>query len=404
MGNSDEQLNLHLKRMSLILGWMLIAVGGLWMCARLWVVFGWLLGTLSPFLIALVFAYIFNPIVNAVQRRLRLGRIGGIVVVALLLLLVLGVFLGVIVPLLYDQGVDLVKNIRESLPSLVKRVSSALGFHNPADMQARFEELLSESSARLKAAIGQKPGAMGQITSGGATAVGSVAKGIGAVFSGVFGVVATMALVLVIGFYCLAEFDAIPRLVRMLLPSKHEERTMQILRRLDEAVGGFLRGQLIAACIVAALSTVGLASIGLWKYALLIGVAAGVGNLIPYLGPVLGATPALLWAILSPAHATWGERLLYVGLVIGIFAIVQAVDGLFSQPRIVGKSSHLHPLAVMAALVIGSQFGITGMILAVPTASAVRVLMLELWWDRHVARKRVLREAGKEQTDACTPS
>jgi predicted PurR-regulated permease PerM len=171
---------------------------------------------------------------------------------------------------------------------------------------------------------------------------------------------------------------------------------MDILGKVDEAVGGFLRGQLIAAAIVGVLTAVGLAAIGMWRYALLVGVVAGVGHLIPYLGPVLGATPALLWSFLAPSHTTWGERFLYAGLVIALFVVIELVDGFFSQPRIVGKKSHLHPLVVIAALVIGAQFGITGIVLAVPSAAIARVLIKELWWNEHVARKKAAWRGGRD--------
>ena len=385
MMNPEERINYLLKRMALVLGWMLIAAGALWALGRLWVVISWLLGALSPFLIALVLAYIFNPIVTIVQGRLRLGRLAGIIVVALLLILIIGVFMGVLAPLVYEQGMALVKEVRENAPPLINKATSFLGIDK--SIPDKLGQWFSEISQNLKTSVGSKKEVAGNIA-GGAMAGWTLAKGIGSVFTGVFGALATSLLVIVIAFYYLSEFDAIPHLLRLILPTRYENRTMDVLGKMDEAVGGFLRGQLIASSIIALLSAIGLAAIGLWQYAILIGMVAGIGSFIPYLGPVLGATPAVLWAFLSSAHQTWGQRFLYAGLVVGIFALVQTVDGLFSQPRIVGKSSHLHPLVVIGALVLGAQLGITGMILAVPVASAVRVLILEFWWNEHVAGKR----------------
>ena len=84
-----------------------------------------------------------------------------------------------------------------------------------------------------------------------------------------------------------------------------------------------------------------------------------------------------------------------VAFVVALFAAIQTLDGFVFQPRIVGRASHLHPLAVIAAIVVGAQFGLVGLILALPLACVARVLLLELWWGPHVARKEALAKGVK---------
>jgi predicted PurR-regulated permease PerM len=247
----------------------------------------------------------------------------------------------------------------------------------------------------LSKALSVAPGIMG----GGAQTLQGAAAQVGAFFSKITGFVAMLMFAMVASFYYLLDFDKIPGIVRLVIPVRKEHRVMDVLTKVDRAVGGFLRGQIIDCALVGLLTTLGLFLVGLKEYAILIGVVAGAANFIPYLGPAIGATPALLWALLSPDHATWGARGTSVLMVVVVFAIIQAVDGLFLQPRIVGKNSNLHPLLVMLALATGAQFGLAGMVLAVPLACIARVLFLELWWKNHLEKRKIALEelgAGKE--------
>jgi predicted PurR-regulated permease PerM len=234
------------------------------------------------------------------------------------------------------------------------------------------------------------PGLRGAAAEG-VSVTGAVAKGVAAGFGYFFSFVSFIILVIIINFYFLLDFHKIRGLVATVIPTKDEERVFRILNRIDEAVGRFLRGQLIICCLVGLLTTIGLLLLGLKKYAILIGVVAGIGNIIPYLGPLLGAIPSLIWVLASSAFPTFSDKLVGSAEVIGLFAVIQAIDGMIFQPRIVGKNSELHPLAVMLALMVGAYFGLGGMIVAIPVACIVRILIKEFWWDN-------LRRAKQEQS------
>jgi predicted PurR-regulated permease PerM len=161
-------------------------------------------------------------------------------------------------------------------------------------------------------------------------------------------------------------------------------------------LGGFLRGQLIVCVIIGILYSIALMALGMKQYALLIGFAAGFGNLIPYVGPVIGAIPTILWIVFGNAYDTSTSKILGIGIVLGVSVAIQTLDGFFLQPRIVGKSAGLHPLVVLAALVIGAQVGLGGLILAVPVAIVIRVLVRELWWTPLLARRAQESEQEKD--------
>jgi predicted PurR-regulated permease PerM len=321
-------------------------------------------------------------------------------------LLVLG-FFGLLLPILYTQGRTLYTAISDAMPRVIDSITSAadslesrLSDGSTEDFKVWAKQWWERLNLDMNKIGQQISAAATGISKGGGDAIGGVFDAIGSFFSSIFGAVFTAIFALVIAFYYLLEFDAIPRLIRTILPTDIEDRTMEVLHKVDVAMGGFLRGQLIVCSLIGLLTTIGLSLIGMYKYALIVGVIAGSANFIPYLGPTMGATPAILWAIFSQSHETWGERGLYIGLILGLFALIQMIDGYIFQPKIVGKSANLHPLVVMGALLLGAQFGVGGMIIAVPSACIARVLFKELWWDEHLERKkREKAEAADLDTD-----
>lgn len=201
-------------------------------------------------------------------------------------------------------------------------------------------------------------------------------------FGRIGGFFMTASLTLISTFYFLMEMSKIPGVIRRMLPEGGRERAWDILLKMNDGVGGFIRGQLLSSIGVGMLVTAVLLVIGPRKYALLIGFVAGATNFIPYLGPIMGGLPVILWALFTGTLDTWGERGAQLGLTALGFWFVQAVDGFVFQPFIVGKHAALHPLAVMLALVVGAQFGLGGMLVAVPAACCAKVLFVELYWNR----------------------
>ena len=129
----------------------------------------------------------------------------------------------------------------------------------------------------------------------------------------------------------------------------------------------------------------------------MIGLLAGAVNFIPYLGPVVGAAPAILWGLCTQGLDA-GERAVQIGLIMLVFALAQALDGFLISPKIIGDKAKMHPLLVMLALLAGGQAGIAGMVIAVPVMIIVKALFVELVWLPMRERRR--QEQGQEQEDA----
>jgi predicted PurR-regulated permease PerM len=147
------------------------------------------------------------------------------------------------------------------------------------------------------------------------------------------------------------------------------EPFVEFMRQVDEIVSNFLRGQITVALILATLYSIGLWLIVDVPLGLLIGVCAGLCSIVPYMGLVVGAVPALALAALQ--HQDWQHPL----GVIAVFAVAQAAEGNFITPRIVGDKLGLHPVTVIFALLIWAQIaGFLGMVIAVPATAVLQVL------------------------------
>lgn len=381
----DKDIDLKLKRLFYIIAWLVLAIMSVFVLIQMQVVLMKILNVLSPFILAGILAYIFNPIVNFLQEKLHLGRVMGIIVFAIILIIVFVLFFGIIIPIIYNQAVDLFSTLKDQIPQIIEKMSTKFGDEFSQSTNINFiKSKIDKLGINLKGIFESIAPHLKTAAEGSLSAAGTVTKGL---FSGVKFIISLGALLAfsgIITFYILLDTGKIKEIIKVFTPDSKEDRLFDILKKIDQSLSGFLHGQLIVCSIIGILTAVGLFFIGLKQYALLIGFVAGAVNIIPYLGPITGAAPAILWALFTSQYVSLQERLLGVGLIIGLFSLIQAIDGFFISPKIIGKTSKLHPLVVMLALIIGAQFGFIGLVLAVPAACVVKVLFIELLWKKLV--------------------
>ncbi len=187
--------------------------------------------------------------------------------------------------------------------------------------------------------------------------------------SSFFAILSLVVIVPIVTFFLLADGHLIQKFLLQLIPNSYFEMSVLLVHKVTSALKYFIRGQLIDAAAVGVMTSIGLAIIGL-PYFLVIGMIAGLGNLIPYLGPIIGFIPALLVIIMSSG----GLALWPVLKIIIVFVTVQFIEGTFVYPIAVGKSVNLHPLVVIIGVTIGGQLaGVLGMLIAIPIISIVKV-------------------------------
>ena len=210
----------------------------------------------------------------------------------------------------------------------------------------------------------------------------------------VFHVGIIFVLAPIIAFYLLVDLPHIRRVFRSLVPERARGDAMVLARRLGTAIGGYFRGQLAVAIVVGVMASIGMLIIDL-PFWLIVGMIAGLFNMIPLIGPWVGAVPGIVIAF------TTGGGLSTAIWVAVVMAIVQQIDNHFISPIVMQRAVHLHPAVVMLALLAGGTLGgFFGLLLAVPITAALKIIVGHVW--RHFVLGEPLDEieARWEHEDA----
>lgn len=322
----------------------------------------------TPILIAGILYFIFNPIVRFLEKKLP--RTLSILLIYLAFVALIVFVLSAVGPVFTKQVTDLFN----SIPSYVKQIQI---FIKQMSNSQWFTWMMNQdfvSVAKIESSIGEY--------------LTSLPENITGSLSSVFGVVTNIAITAVtvpfILFYMLKDGNRFPNLAVKILPDKYKNEGLKIFKDLYETLAAYIQGQLIVCMFVGTACFIGFWIAGV-KYALILGVIIAVTNIIPYVGPFLGATPAVIIAFLdSPTKAL-------IALIIVV--AVQQTDGNLLSPLIIGRRLNTHPLTIILLLIgAGSFGGILGMILAVPAYALLKAFTL------NIVRLVRLRQRYKKET------
>lgn len=307
----------------------------------IWVV---LRALVIPFAASLVVAYILQPIVEQLVKR-RMPRAIAIALIYFAFVLVVIVIAINCIPLISKQLTELGSH----LPDLVRRADAWI------DQMAAHKQYLPQS---LRVAV---ESIISQLQNGIVGYTGHVFNLITNTVSAVF--IACVIPFLV--FYMLKDARAIGRAIVHLAPQRHRPAVRIILEGIDDTLGKYVRGQLLVMLVVGILTYAGLLIVRM-PYALTLATFVGLMDLVPYIGPFIGAAPAIILALfISPPMAI---KVLIVNLA------VQQVEGNLVSPQIMGRTLDLHPMLIVAALLIGGEIGgVLGLVVAVPFVAVVKV-------------------------------
>lgn len=361
---------------------------------------------LWPLAVAGVLAYLLDPVVDFLVRR-RIPRARAILLVfALALLIITGLAASVVpqliretrqladrIPVYAEQMQGRVENWVNHPPALLQKLFDRKTVPPPADgssTNAAATITVTTPAGETATATATEPTLLARLwgddsvksaTSAAAKAVGRAAAwlfGKVSVVGTFFGIVAGLALVPVYLFYLLLEKRAIERQWSEYLPvtkSDFKDELVFVLKSINDYLIVFFRGQVLVAICDGVLYTIGFFAIGL-PYAVLLGVLAVPLTMIPFLGAIVTCLGALVIALVQ--YGDW----LHPALVLGVFAIVQSLEGLVIQPRIIGERVGLHPLTIIIAVITGTTLlgGLLGGILAIPLCAALRVILGRYVW------------------------
>lgn len=184
----------------------------------------------------------------------------------------------------------------------------------------------------------------------------------------------TLSIVPFITYFVLAEGDRAQKKLIERVPNKYFEMTLNVLNKIRRDLVGYLRGWILDSIIIGILSIAGLWFLGI-DYPVLIGAIAGIANLVPYLGPVVGAVPAFLVSLTQ-----FGDFRMLVPIIVLTIAI-QTIDNVVVQPLCFAKSVDMHPLTVIVVLIVGNELmGLVGMLVAIPLSTILKVSTVETYW------------------------
>jgi predicted PurR-regulated permease PerM len=313
---------------------------------------------LIPLLFGFALAYILGPLVDRLERW---GVRRGLAILTLLVVAVLlvgGFFLLAVPALVQELSV-----LGERFPGWVEAVRTKLG-PLVAWAEERYPNGYEEATARLQEAF---QGFDWTIV------LTPVVSGLKATLSNVGQFAASVVswmLVPIIAIYLLNDLPQLRRGAISLVPPRRLPWVRERVGEVEEVLGGFVRGQLSVCLCLAVLYAAGLSIVGV-PLALLIAAVAGIANLIPFLGLIVGIVPALLLTLLEHGLDWW--RLVGVLLV---FGIAQLLEGNVITPKLVGSKVGLHPVTAMIALLLfGKWFGFLGLLVALPITAVLKVFL-----------------------------
>lgn len=305
-------------------------------------------GLFISFILAVLITYLVYPLVFAMEKK-GTPRVWAILVAYLALFFVVAGIFMYGVPRIVKQ----LHGLEETIPLYTEQFYGMLHF-----IQERLTNLGIGDSVRqvLDERVYWFEQNMLQLIRGAVAAL-----------IGMVGYIFKIILAPVLAFYFIKDIENIRRRAISFIPGAQREEIVQLLQEINTVLTSYTRGYLLVAAIVGGLTTLAMALLGM-DFALMIGIFAGMTELIPYFGPVIGAIPAVGLAVLK-------TKWLALKVVLA-FMIIHQLESSIISPKILGDKVGLHPLAVIISLLIGGElYGLAGMILAVPVAAVLKVII-----------------------------
>ncbi|MFK7992390.1 MAG: AI-2E family transporter [Sandaracinaceae bacterium] len=320
---------------------------------------------LSPIFFAFLIAYFLDPLVDRFEER-RVPRALGIVILLVLVLGGMALFVVALLPSVVREVVG----FAQELPSRLEGVGQAI---EPLLREYGVEvpHSLSDLWTLVESANPEEGGAApSEIAGQAASVLGTVGEFVLGGTASMVSVVGSALLIPVIAFYLLHDFDPMVAGIRDLVPRRYRPFVVDVAREVDEVLGQFVRGQLLVMLALGVLYSVAYSLVGI-RLAIPIGIVAGLLSFIPYVGGASALILALLMCALS--WDGWWQ----VGGVVGVYTVIQVLEGFVITPRIVGDKVGLPAIWVLIALMVGGElFGFLGVLLSVPAAAVVKIFVM----------------------------
>lgn len=306
-----------------------------------------------PLILAFIAYYLMNPVVNLLEK-IRIKRIWGIIIIILTITGTLTALALVSFPAIQSQIEDLIT----SFPKYLVKMSDDL----KATMDNSFlGPYYDEAYNWVASTLSDLPSMIGDY-------IGKTFEGVMNVASTLTHVVVALITFPVILFFLLKDSAKFKNYCLQLLPPRFRSGMNQILNNMDVQVGSYIRGQIIVAICIGVLLFIGYLIIGL-DYAITLAIVAAVTSVVPYLGPIIAISPAIIIAAVD-------SPLMLLKLAV-VWGVVQLLEGNFISPNIMGRTMQIHPLTIVIVLLVGGNlFGLVGVILGIPGYAILKVIVV----------------------------
>ena len=315
---------------------------------------------LRPLVLGLVFTYLLSPVVKMFEKKLfsslkkpSAKKIAAVMLTFIIVLMALGIILGII-------AVTVTKSLSAFNPAEIKEYLVAL-----ADQFSRFWTTIEKQLASMNISLG------------------SAGDKLGKIFNGIKSSASTLLFAVIFAIYFLLDekiFKYWAEVLHVMASDSTRSRLSQLSADANRVFSGYIRGQSIDAALVGLLSSIALLIAGV-PYAVVIGILTGIGNLVPYVGPVVGFGSLIIVCLAEGSLS----HLLIGGVIL---AAVMFIDGNIINPRMLSSNVEVHPVLVIIALLAGGRVGgVVGMLVAVPVAA-----LLKLQFERYIERRKAKQQ------------
>lgn len=309
-------------------------------------------GLMLPFVLAVVLVYLLNPMVDRMEKR-GSSRVAAILILYLGVIIVVSSLLMYGVPRMVNQLEKLVETIPAYTDQVENTVNQIQRQFADSDMPPGVQQILDERITWVEQRLME------------------VVRQAIDLLLGIISNLLYIALAPVLAFYIMKDIKELKQWAIAQFPQRCSADVLRLARQIDQVFASFVRGHLTVVMIVGVLTSLVFVLIGL-EFGVMLGIIAGLAELIPYFGPLIGAVPAVAMALLQ-------SKWLALKVIIAV-TIIQQLEGNIISPKILGDSVGLHPLAIIASLLAGGHlFGIAGMLLAVPMAAIARIVVSFIW-------------------------
>ncbi|HAA5830601.1 TPA_asm: AI-2E family transporter [Listeria monocytogenes] len=315
----------------------------------------------APIILAGISYYLFNPIIDWLEKhKWKRGW-----AIALLYLVIIGLLIllfSFVIPAVKDQIVSLFK----SFPGYWGQITQKFDEFSRSSLFDQIKDKLNTNMSDIMKTLSTK----------GTSVINSAISSIGSIVGTVTEVVLAIVTTPLVLFYLLKDGKKLPDFLLKMLPVNGRAHTRQVLGEANHQISSYIRGQIIVSLCIGILLFIGYLIIGL-PYALTLAIIAACTSIVPYLGPAIAITPAIIIAIVT---SPW----LLIKLII-VWCVVQLLEGKFISPQVMGKTLKVHPITILfVILVAGNLFGVLGVIFAVPGYAVLKVIVTHvfIWFKR----------------------